>query len=413
MQGERMLGAGGLITSVAAERFAYYGFRSIVILFIVEDSGFGLDNAETFNWYTKARWLLAFAFLPMGFLVDLLKERLSLYAGLFMMLMGLVLTTVFSYQPTVFLVGLILLLIGSAIYRPVLMCLLGNQFLNSEDDNEQKSLKMGLLALYMGINIGAFLAALIVGLVASKSSFQLGFGLCAFAMVISALIPSVLWKKIEWRRYQSQIPTPAFKLPDLVKVLLVILVVSVFWGVNELFFSQLYGRADFGEMSLGISLNSLFQSLNPLLLLILTPVLGIVWAVRGFQPPSRHMLLSYLTLLIGVPLCFFLLAYIDKTLLAAFLLFSVIGAVIELFMATSILSVMYQMRQTRWLGTYFGIYYSCVFIVNALVGSFSNSIELSTSAILSSLLIWVVFVLLVLLWRSGLMRIRKLQISEQ
>src|SRR3569833_965154 len=168
------------------ERFSFYGMRSILVLFLAASatSG-GLDLKEgtakaLVGVYSAMGYLVT---LPGGWVSDrvLGPRRAVLYGGVGIMLGHLALAVPggagFVY------LGLTLIIAGTGLLEPNIARLVGRLYGPDEDARRDA----GFSIFYMGINVGAFLAPLVVGTLGQKVSWHLGFGTAAAGMALGLL----------------------------------------------------------------------------------------------------------------------------------------------------------------------------------------------------------------------------------
>merc|ERR1711935_1156315 len=112
----------------------------------------------------------------------------------------------------IFFIGLVFLVIGCGLIKPNISTMVG--LLYKKDDIKRDS---GFTIFYMGVNLGALFAPLVVGWVGEKISWHYGFGIAGIGMVIS-ILTFILGQK-----YLHQIPKEInaykekLKLVDLIK----------------------------------------------------------------------------------------------------------------------------------------------------------------------------------------------------
>lgn len=173
-----------------AERFSYYGMRAILVLFMVSSDdlhspnpGLGWDNSralQVYSTYTMAVYLLS---VLGGYLADryLGQKRAISYGGVLLCLGHIVLAIPNLYS---FNLGLLLIIVGVGLLKPNISTLVGRLY-PSESDPRRET---GFTVFYIGINLGAFAAALVVGYVGERIGFHFGFGLAGVVMICGQLI---------------------------------------------------------------------------------------------------------------------------------------------------------------------------------------------------------------------------------
>jgi POT family proton-dependent oligopeptide transporter len=163
------------------ESFSFFGMRALLVLFLIAELGYSPKSA--FILYT-----LYIAFVKVfgalgGLAVDrfLGCKRAVVIGGVFIMFGHCLLA--FCYIQQLFFLALGSIIWGSALFRVSLQTLLGS-FYGKEDTRRDK----GFTFLYVGMNLGGLLAAVICGFVANIYGWHAGFGLAAFGMMISMAI---------------------------------------------------------------------------------------------------------------------------------------------------------------------------------------------------------------------------------
>ncbi len=151
------------------ERFSYYGMRAILILFMtasVASGGLGMtaeQAAPVYAMYTSLVYLTA---VPGGWLADnFLGQRRSVLCGGVAIMLGHVLLAMHGLAT--FYAGLGCVVVGTGLLKPNISVIVGQLY----DDKDPRR-EAGFSLFYMGINIGAFAAPLIVGWLAQAPGFQ-------------------------------------------------------------------------------------------------------------------------------------------------------------------------------------------------------------------------------------------------
>ncbi|WP_242091844.1 peptide MFS transporter [Aestuariivivens sediminicola] len=169
------------------ERFSYYGMRAILVLYLVAETavdnpglGWANDSAiALYGWYTMFVYV---ASIPGGIIADkLLGQRKSVFVGGMLLVAGHSILAI--EELWAFYMGLILIVMGVGMLKPNISTMVGGLY----PKNEQNKRDMGFYIFYMGINLGAAAAALIVGYVGETIGWHYGFGLAGIGMGIGQL----------------------------------------------------------------------------------------------------------------------------------------------------------------------------------------------------------------------------------
>lgn len=163
------------------ERFSYYGLRAILMLYMVADPatgglGFSIAKASAiYSLYASMNYLLA---LPGGWLADkFLGLRNSVLLGGALIALGN--GIMFFPGLTTFYLGLAGIILGTGLLKTNASTLVGALY--GEGDPRRDA---GFSIYYMGINIGALVAPLLVGYLAQRVNWRYGFPVAALFMSI-------------------------------------------------------------------------------------------------------------------------------------------------------------------------------------------------------------------------------------
>src|SRR5215470_5861527 len=151
------------------ERFSYYGMRAILTLYMTSklvEGGLGLDEKYAgliYGTYVSSVWYLP---LPGGWLADrILGAKRAVLIGAIIIACGHYSMAIPS--KLTFYAGLVLIACGTGLLKPNISAMVGQLY--SEEDKRRDS---GFSIFYTGINLGAFLAPLLVGFLAQSQTFK-------------------------------------------------------------------------------------------------------------------------------------------------------------------------------------------------------------------------------------------------
>ncbi|WP_372844404.1 peptide MFS transporter [Psychrobacter sp.] len=184
------------------ERFSYYSIRPLLVLFMVAtvgSGGFGFDEATASAIYGIFAGSLYLAAVPGGWLADnwLGQERALWWGSIIIALGHLCIALSAMFGMTLFFIGLICIVLGSGLFKTCISVMVGALYPKGDARRDG-----GFTLFYMGINIGALLAALIVGVFKEKGMWHVGFGVGGLGMLASLLIYRFSAKKT-LNRYAS------------------------------------------------------------------------------------------------------------------------------------------------------------------------------------------------------------------
>lgn len=169
------------------ERFAFYGTRSLLVLFMVATIGKGgleIDAEEASAIYGIFAGCLYLAALPGGWLTDnYLGQKRAILLGLIIISLGYISIALSIFYTFMFFIGLIFIVIGTGLFKTSVSVTVG--MLYKKDDARLDS---GFTIFYMTINIGAFMAPLICGFIQANWGYYLGFGVSGLGILISLIV---------------------------------------------------------------------------------------------------------------------------------------------------------------------------------------------------------------------------------
>ena len=168
------------------ERFSYYGMRALFVLFLTAsitsgNPGYGWDNEmalSLYGWYTM---LVYVASIPGGILADkLLGQKKVVMLGGALLCAGHGILAVDALWA--FYTGCLLIIMGVGCLKPNISTMVGGLYKPGDERRDK-----GFYIFYIGINIGAFLAGIVVGSVGENINWHWGFGLAGIGMFIGQL----------------------------------------------------------------------------------------------------------------------------------------------------------------------------------------------------------------------------------
>ncbi len=161
------------------QRFAFWGTGNLLVLYLVQKEAFTDAVAEQiFGIFTGVAFILP---ILGGYIADRLNYRLPVIWGMLFTALGsfLIATGVI----TLVYVGLALIAVGGAIFTPGIYALLGTLY------RQQHHLRdSGFTIYYASVNIGVFLAMIVLGALGQAKSWNLAF-LVAGLVQLVGMVP--------------------------------------------------------------------------------------------------------------------------------------------------------------------------------------------------------------------------------
>tara|TARA_R110000823_G_scaffold266883_1_gene386754 strand:- start:179461 stop:181287 length:1827 start_codon:yes stop_codon:yes gene_type:complete len=385
------------------ERFSYYGMRGILVLYMAAsataiDPGLGWSNKDAiwlYGWYTM---LVYVASIPGGWIADkFLGQKKTVMLGGILLCCGHGVLAI--PQDWAFYLGLILIILGVGGLKPNISTMVGGLY--KEGDIRRDS---GFTIFYIGINIGAFLASITVGLVAYYYGWHYGFGLAGIGMLLGQIV--FIWGQkflkgvgeftggdqvSEEEKKAAKRPLNKVEKDRVVVLLISFLIVVVFWGAFEQAggLMNLYTDAKV-DRYIGLSWleeipAAVFQSLNAGYIIIFGTIVGgfwIWWKKKGRESSSLFKM-AIGTMIMGLGYVFMMFASKEASaevfgkaaMVWIFLayLFHTIG---ELCTSPVALSFITKLAPLKYASIMMGVYFAATGFGNKLAGNIGESAQL-------------------------------------
>lgn len=295
------------------ERFSYYGMRAILILYLTKkfiEGGLGMDEKDAMLLYGYFTGFVYFTPLIGGWLADrYLGKRLAVMIGGVTMMLGQF--TLFGLNSTTGLyIGLLLLIIGNGFFKPNISTLVGGLYKDGDSRRDA-----AFTIFYMGINLGAMIAPLVIGVVTDNMfattnedgsisyGYRYGFLVSGIGMLLGQVIFNLLGPKYlgdlgtkpvgavsdtEVAKVQKSINPETREVLDekqekqRISVIFILLIFAVFFwagfeqaGSSLSLYTDKYIDRSIGSFEIP---TSWFQSVNPLFIVTLAPLFTLFWA---------------------------------------------------------------------------------------------------------------------------------------
>ena len=348
------------------ERFSFYGMRAVLAVYVAttffEHLGAGA-NAEASLVYGGYTALVYATGLAGGYIADkVLGYQRSILLGAIIMAAGLMVLLIEDL--TWFLVGLSLIVAGNGLFKPNISTMIGKLY--APDDVRRDS---GFTIFYMGINLGAMVAPFVTAAwIGATWGLKWGFFAAGIGMILSTLFLEVAKKSLGkiglpeegkegWGRFfavgagaivlagitfflLSESTILGYLLGVLMAGLIAYFVISgiksknkiqmqrylamiilfvanaCFWALFEQagssmnFFAREFVTPMFGSMETWQAGGfGVFQSLNPLYILIFAPVFALMWPKLDLMNMNPSIPRKFALGLIQVALGFYLLVF--------------------------------------------------------------------------------------------------------
>ena len=272
------------------ERFSFYGMRAILVLYLTAlttdelNPGLGWTSKEAlalYGWYTM---MVYFMGIFGGAIADnWLGQKKSVLVGGIIIIAGQFTLTIDGM--TAFYTGLVLIVSGVGLLKPNISTMVGSLY--KPGDTRRDS---GFTIFYIGINIGAVLAPIIVGYYGETVDWHLGFSLAGFGMILGQIVYVFggkylkgigdLLKDSKEHAHLATQPLTKIEKDRMTVMFLSFLIVMFFWAAYEQAggLMNLYARDKINRVVMGYEIPaSFFQSLHALYVVILGAPMAYFW----------------------------------------------------------------------------------------------------------------------------------------
>lgn len=347
------------------ERFSFYGMQGILAIYLyysATQGGLGLDQGTALSIVGAYGGAVYLSTILGAWVADRIlgAERVLFVSAIVIMCGHIALALLPGFWGVG--VGLVLVAIGSGGLKATATSVVGTLY--SADDPRRDA---GFALFYLGINLGAFAGPLLTGLLQSTLGFHWGFGLAAVGMALGLVQYSFGRKNLPDAAREVPNPLPKERYPMVIGVALVgiaaivvlvltgviradnlavIVIIAVImaavayfaviltskrvtsdersrvWGFLPLFitsvaFWSLYQQqftvlTVYSDQRLDRNLFgwempvSWVNSINPILIILLSGVFAAIWAKLGSRQPSTPVKFGLATMVMGAAFLMFL-----------------------------------------------------------------------------------------------------------
>ena len=345
------------------ERASYYGFRAIVVLYMVGET-LKMERAEALTIYGWLIGSLVFSQIIGGLFGDLLiGNKKSIIIGGIIQAIGAFSLCIPSI--TGLYLGLFLVVLGSGFFTPNLISNFGKSYLN-----KTKLLDSGFTIFYLAINLGSFLGILLIGYIGETYGYNIGFVLSGILMLIS-IIPIALTKE----KRLDEIEKNEFPMSKrILNILIAFIGVGLFWGFYELSSIRTFDlQLQLSEIStLGIP-NHLWQSINSIFILPISIIAIILWTYF-YSSKFFKLMLGFIFGVISFGILFFIPEVPTEQHTIIYLISLLFLAISEIHIAPIIHSILTKYSNPKYLAILISLAFLPTRLISLIFGLFNDKL---------------------------------------
>lgn len=431
------------------ERFSYYGMRGILMLYMTKlwmENGLEIAEDSAALIYGFFTGFVYFTPIIGGWIADrFIGQRKAITIGGITMFLGqLVLfgmNTHFGLG-----LGLVLLIIGNGFFKPNISTMVGQLYRDGDDRRDA-----AFSIFYMGINLGALIAPLIVGLLAedwfalkdeagniTAYGFKYGFLAAAIGMALGQLIFNGLAKKYLLEIGEKPAPSATVEASEIIEdvqnvktgtltsvekqriavIFILTFFVIFFWagfeqaGSSMTLYTDTYIDRNFFGWQIP---TTFFQSVNPLFIVALAPIFAWFWTSKFGKKLTTPVKMSLGMILLGIGFLFMLFAtyevqtsmeegkevVVQKAALVWLILTYFFHTIGELCLSPVGLSVVTKLAPVKLASMLMGVWMLSSFAANIIGGFIAAYVEkLGAATIFVSIAVFVMVLGLIMLLLS-------------
>ncbi|MEP7242738.1 MAG: peptide MFS transporter [Gammaproteobacteria bacterium] len=280
------------LTQMWAE-FSFFGLQALLVYYMTQRLGMSQPAASlVYGIYGGSAF---FSPLIGGFLADrILGRTRSIVAGGVLMMLG---HFAMAFEPLLY-PALALVALGNGLFIPALAVQVSGLYAEGDGRRAQ-----AFSLYYMGINLGGLLAPLVCGTLGEKFGWHWGFAAAGVGMLIGLLI--------YWAFYAHLPPDPIISRiarherarlsigdRSAIRLLFIIGLIVILFRIGyeqsgNIIALWIQGQTDRHVELFGRAVEipaTWFQSINPLLIILLTPFLMRLWGQRAERVGTAHLM---------------------------------------------------------------------------------------------------------------------------
>jgi POT family proton-dependent oligopeptide transporter len=343
------------------ERASYYGFRALVVLYMVGET-LKMERAEALTIYGWLIGSLVFSQIIGGLFGDLLiGNKKSIIIGGIIQAIGAFSLCIPSTNGLY--LGLFLVVLGSGFFTPNIISNFGKSYLN-----KTKLLDSGFTIFYLAINLGSFLGILLIGYIGETYGYNIGFVLSGILMLIS-IIPILLSKE----KSLDEIEKNQFSINKrILNILIAFIVVGLFWGFYEISSIRTYDlQLQLSEIStLGIP-NHLWQSINSIFILPISIIAIILWTYF-YSSQFFKLMLGFIFGVVSFGILFFIPEIPTEQHTITYLISLLFLAISEIHIAPIIHSILTKYSNPKYLAILISLAFLPTRLISLIFGLFND-----------------------------------------
>jgi POT family proton-dependent oligopeptide transporter len=332
--------AGSRLIEIAA----YYGLRSVLVLYMVSDT-LNMSQQEALNIYAWFTGLFLASMALGGVIGDLVTgNKNAIIIGGILQAVGAFVMCL--YSTTGLYIGLAMVIFGGGLYSPNLKARFGKLYLNKPE-----LLDAGFTILYLAVFLGSITGAPVIGYIGGEYEWMYGFIIAGLLMLGSVIF--LLFSRDEVR---NLIVGRNFNFSyNLIVILFVLLMSGLFWTVQELAYPGIRNAiSGFQGLDYVDIPRSFWSALDSIFVVPLSILAIVLWSYY-YQNRFVKLSVGFLLGALGFGILLVASAYQGETFILIFALSAFMLSLSEIYFAPTIQSLVVRYTNPKYLATVMGL----------------------------------------------------------
>ena len=345
------------------ERASYYGFRALVVLYMVGET-LKMERTEALSIYGWFSASIVFSQIIGGLFGDLLiGNKKAIIIGGIIQAIGAFSLCIPS--TTGLYLGLFLVVLGSGFFTPNIISNFGKTYLN-----KTKLLDSGFTIFYLAINLGSYLGISLIGYSGEKFGYNIGFIISGILMLLS-IVPIIISKEINFEGLEKSESSISKRI---LNILIAFIVVGVFWGIYEISDIRIFDlQMQFSEISAWNISKSLWQSINSIFILPISIVAIILWTYF-YSSQFFKLMLGFIFGVLSFGILFLIPEVLTEQHTITYLISLLFLGISEIHIAPIIHSILTKYSNPKYLAILISLAFLPTRLISLIFGLFNDKL---------------------------------------
>lgn len=355
------------------ERAAYYGIRSLVVLYMISES-LKMTNNEALTVYGFFTLSYMFSQIFGALIGDLiLSNKKALIIGGFIQSLG---AFSFCIPSSIGLyLGIGLIVIGGGFYTPNMLSHYGKLYVN-----KTKLLDAAFTILYVAINIGSFLGVMMISLIGDKYGWNFGFISAGILMLISVALPLMNREVKISKKSQENIPLRK----RIISIVISFILIALFWAIYEVSAYRTFDlQMSFQKINDSIIPKSMWSSLNTAFIIPIGILACVLWSFF-YNNQFIKLAIGFITGAVSFGILFLIPEATEAHHLVLYLISLLLLSISEMLVGPIIYSVLTQYSNPKYLAIIISLIFIPSRLLNMLISEFNDEIYNNSSFVLKT-----------------------------